>query len=272
LPSIGWEVELPKNPYKNQTYAQDLQLSENYQIFFNIVGLPWNKDNTIIQSEIIRDINKSSGGRNMLIEISTNPSASAQVQARILSELIKGNFIPSLYVSDDPKDIQIKLDKEQLVAFHFSVAIPKDRTNEIKERRKELIMLEDVLALGFTSYERLSSGVVTNWYLDNKKAVSMNSSDSIYRYEARMHEIRSSSIYRLLVEGQLLLFAIFAKNPHNTLSQNWLELYNFMKSKYEQRGIPMRQKERKEAVIELAKDKNLVDDIRKKITKCCQIL
>ena len=82
LPTIGWEVEIPRKPFQSPRYGM-------YALFFDFMGLPRNRNQT---SVIPGNLSTYSPYGSFNWEFSTTPAYSAAVAKRTLCELIKGGF------------------------------------------------------------------------------------------------------------------------------------------------------------------------------------
>ncbi|MDZ4209615.1 MAG: hypothetical protein U1C56_00380, partial [Candidatus Curtissbacteria bacterium] len=134
LPTIGVEVETPRKPFEKQEVSL-------YKEFFDAIGMPRNRANTFPDET------------TTYWEFSPEPSYSAEVQARILSELIKGGFIASLLFSQHPCDIREYLD-DKLVSLHLNLGVPSFLAVNSKQKR-EFRIFSTVLGVAFSSSERL---------------------------------------------------------------------------------------------------------------------
>lgn len=207
LPTIGFEVESPKK-------AGLFYTNKNYGRFFDLIWLPRNKLNPRTHDEQFDRW-----------EFSPPPSYSASVQARILCELIKGGFIPSLAHSQSPEDI-VRLLDDKLVSLHVNLGVPSKITTSLSTDNDNVRTFLAAFALGFTSTQRL----------DNKTSGNMGSFKEVdtataksgkrqERLEIKALEVRTQSTYRLMHEIQNLGAALFAylgdKDSH--LGSHWLD-------------------------------------------------
>lgn len=188
LPTIGVEVETPRKIKRSLNFNQ-------YCTFFDDIGMPRNEANL-------------SSLEGLYWEFSPPPSYSASVQSRIVSELIKGGFIPSLSSSKNPADIIELLDRK-LVSLHVNLGIPGDIKNNDLLFYEEVELLAYALSLAFSSSERIANKA-SNEYFNTKKADKVKGRNIDERLEIKALEVRTESTYRLFKEAQLLGCAMFA--------------------------------------------------------------
>lgn len=211
FPTIGVEIEAPRLRIK----VSDLP---SYASFFDRIGMPRNQ------------INKGSlgGGKfGVFWEFSPHPSSWAGTPSRIISELIKGGFIPSLLGSQKPEDIRHYLDNK-LVSLHVNLGIPMD-TSAVRGRNDNFEAFSNMVSLAFTSPLRLAHRASLR-HFDIKRGEETSKSKLsgqlfVDRLELKALEVRTESTYRLLRESQLLAGALFAflSSGDPWLSQKWQE-------------------------------------------------
>lgn len=212
LPTIGLEVETPRKPLKLS--LADNNLYEQYAQFFDLVGMPRNKINT----------GKS---KYSYWEFSPFPSYSVLVQARILSELIKGGFIPSLNQPYDPNLIMEELD-QKMVSLHVNLGIPNYLG--IDPHNQELNPFACALTFAFDSPERLLYRRSSEFFNVRELNVTALNRGFKQRLEIKALEVSNSSAYRLLHEAQVLGSALFAslsmddKIADSLLARKWIEI------------------------------------------------
>lgn len=200
------------NPRKLFSQEND---SERYAEFFDAIGMPRNK------------INKTP---NSFWEFSPPPSYTAQVQSRILCELIKGGFIPRLINSDDPHHIHRLLDYK-LVSLHVNLGVPAwlaaRQFDAGLDNNDNITFLSAAFCLAFSSAQRLLFRT-TQSIANIKEADPTNKSPSEkpQRIEIKALEVRNASTYRLLEEIQLITASNFAYLCGNdeSLAEIWEEM------------------------------------------------
>ncbi len=192
LPTIGIEVEVPQIPMRFDYETTALKYAE----FFDAMNMPRNRSN-----ERLKNIKSR-------WEFSPKPSYSAQVQARILSELIQGKFIPHLENSKKPEDVRQYLD-ENLVSLHINLGNPPQNQGELMPS-KDAEILSRALAIGYTSTLRLEHRKTKNMpFVDVRKKGSTtplfkNGMWGETRLELRGMEVLDSKTYRALYAAQAL--------------------------------------------------------------------
>ena len=179
LPTIGWEVEIPRYPYQaNGTYYT------KYKNFSNAIGLPINS---------YADV---SGW-----EFAPSPSYSSEVAGFMLNQLIKGGFIASLSDSQDPEEIMKRLDVK-LVSLHINLGLPLRNGGD--EALYDYHLFNAALAIAYTSALRLKNKTFT-LHAFQKDVTSMPGGfGGGGRFEIKDLEVRDSSVYRLMHEAQLV--------------------------------------------------------------------
>lgn len=202
LPTIGIEVEAPRKPFEKQDVSM-------YKEFFDAIGMPRNR------------VNAFPGETAEYWEFSPQPSYSAEVQARILSELIKGGFIASLRFSQDPRDIRQYLD-DKFVSLHLNLGIPPFLAVNYKQER-EFRIFSTVLAVAFSSPERLRERQSNPFFRDKGAADFMRKAPNSRRLEITALEVRTQNTHRLLKTAQILAASMFAScsDPRLPLASYW---------------------------------------------------
>ncbi len=210
FPTIGIEIEVPKKVVNPSDFS-------SYALFFDKVGMPRNRLNATGDHAIL--------GTHW--EFSPPPSYSSETQSRIIAELIRGGFLPSLRSSQKPEDIREYLDNK-LVSLHVNLEILREfLTISLDDTCKTF---SNMLALAFTSPERLMFRTSTAPILIKKGEQTVKSRAfrllDVGRLELKAHEVRTGSTYRLLKEAQLLGGALFAflYGGDPWLSQKWQEI------------------------------------------------
>ena len=201
FPTVGFEVETPLKPFCNRREI----FGNSYRPFFDSIGMPRN---------MVNSDNHISSDAVEYWEFAPKPSFSANVQQRILSELIQGGFIPHLAFSQDPKGIQQHLD-EHLVSLHINIGIPSDIDMTCGLPRRQAEVLGTALAIAYTSplrieqrkqkqtqFAQIKSGVPT---LKSRDVTAQQ-----YRVELKAMEARTPLTYRALSNAQLLFAALFS--------------------------------------------------------------
>lgn len=271
LPSTGLQIELPRRPFEKGTVAEDQQIFDAYKEFSQTVGLPWNKAN------IVYDLERVLPGIKLpftiFIEIETPPSYSAQVQSRIVSELIKANALPSLYSSRNPEDIQTHLDPAQMVALHTNSSFLRRRTKLLHQWQTDFDLAEDLLALAFTSPQRIASAAPRFWRSAEKHAQSIGKRSIIGREEQRMHDIVGPSAYRFMIEDQLIKASLMApvqSNLHALWTHQLRQGIEALHNTYDLTAQYAQDKANKFAA--LARRKDIVGRLRREITRTAQAI
>ena len=202
LPTIGFEVESPRK--------QGNYLTSTYGALFDTLGMPRNKINS---GDVSLTLSFPSW------EFSPPPSYSSAVQTRILCELIKGGYIPSLVDSSEPIDIINNLD-EKLVSLHINFGQPKP---DLNREDLNIFIFVSAFTLSFTSAERLIHRMAVPLFKANKNGIPLAAGESGYRLEVKSLEVRDKDTYRLFYEIQLVAAALFAyiDNSYPFLAQEW---------------------------------------------------
>lgn len=225
LPTIGWEVESP-------SYLFTPGMSGRYTLFFDLIGLPRNKNHTNV-------VPGNPDTYSSRWEFSSAPSYSSAVTNRTLCELIKGDFIPHLLGSSTAKDRQILLD-EKLVSLHINLGIPNwayDTDGEEPSRvNKNFLLLASSFELAYTSSERFThrsqSSVVAD-YKNGEQTAKANMNQA-HRLEVKALEVSDSKTYRLMDELQLMAAALFCtmgkRDP--SIAKVWKKTSNKLQNIY----------------------------------------
>ena len=256
LPTIGIEIESPNKPLRMKPV-----LFDEYARFFDKIGMPRNK------------INKSFveffDGDPSYWEFSPPPSFSARVQSTIISQLIRGNFVPHLQDSQDPDDIKKYL-SNKLVSLHINLGIPPKvglKYGYQLYSNRDLNIFVSSFAVGFTSPKRLECR-------QNKKSffkirVGTQTPKSLWspgRIEVVSMEMRDQSAYRALRQIQLVAVALFAhlENPNSAFGRIWQEAELELFYLYTGTGYISETDELKDnnTVKQMARDKKVVDATR----------
>ncbi|MBI2049678.1 hypothetical protein HYT32_02120 [Candidatus Roizmanbacteria bacterium] len=211
FPTTGIEIEVPRKVVPNSDFPP-------YAEFFDKIGMPRNGTNPNSGKEVL----------GFCWEFSPNPSYYAGTQSRIIAELIKGGFLPSLRLSQYPRDILEYLDSS-LVSLHVNLGGIVNR-EQMQPNYANYDFFSKVFAFAFTSPLRLEHRKSAN-YLSIKegeetlKSIALNLG-SVGRLEVKALEVRTESTYRLLGEIQLLAGAFFAflYDKDDFLSQRWQEV------------------------------------------------
>lgn len=194
LTTIGFEVESPKKLFNRE------QDSMSYAQLFDAIGMPRNKVNDVAY---VNRENTSSWP--IFWEFSPPPSYTASVQTRILCELIKGRFIPSLRRSKDPDDIRQFLD-DKLVSLHINLGVPTSQVGEDWRTRytEDLKLFSTMFPLAFTSSHRLLYRNQSVFYSCKSADQTSKNGGNNSRLELKALEVRDSGTYRMIKEIQLL--------------------------------------------------------------------
>lgn len=214
LPTIGWEVEAPLQPYFIQT--QDKTYTSRLREFNKRIGIPSNR------------INDAPANDDFYWEYATPPAYSADVAARILSELIKGRFIPSLKGTDDPEMIYDYLTQSQ-ISLHINIGIPQTKNNTGSLSyidKNKCRYLASFMALGFSSPLRMEWKKST--LLADIKDADFTDKSGTYRLEMKGLEMRNAKSYRQFQYAQLLSAALFEfyTDPDSELAVHWVSFMN----------------------------------------------
>lgn len=217
LPTIGIEIETPRKVVRKEKFYE-------YAEFFDEIGMPRNK------------INRITFGEDCW-EFSPSPSYCASTQSRIIAELIKGRFIPSLLFSKDGNDVRELLD-DRLVSLHINLGIP--------ENTKMQYLLDKgagfpaILSLAFSSPERLRNrNSRAFWDLKPSEETEKGKGGDLGRLEIKAVELRTENQYRLIKEAQLLGAAFFAFliDKQTPLGKIWSDLITEVTPVFKQFGV-----------------------------------
>lgn len=262
LPTIGIEVEVPRKPYNHQADFP------RYAAFFDTIGMPRNRINTSI-------------GNASHWEFSPPPSFTGAVQTRILCELIKGYFIPSLLYSRNPQDIKEQLD-DKLVSLHINLGIPTNMLARIKEgfygngfqNEPDVQLFASGLAVSFSSTERLRYRSQNDFVFLSNGDKTVKGGGINGRLEIKALEVNTQRTYRLIKETQLLctgLFAHLAGYP-NHLAEKWEEVREEIVPIFDEFGFEPNLMRKQEAVSILISSTSIGQRIRNVLDRKAQEL
>jgi len=215
LPTIGFEIETPRLPFYNHRAI----FPRKYKPFFDSMDMPRNRVNA---DAILNQ------GDVEYWEFSPAPSFSPTVQARIISELVQGGFIPSLLSSQNPTDIETHLDTK-LVSMHINIGFPPNLPILDAENLTAVKNLGIALAVSYSSAKRLEKRRMKDQnFVMRKQAQSTqkNCHADPYLFELKAMELRTEHAYYALYTTQLL-FASFFKSrldPNGKLAEIWSDL------------------------------------------------
>lgn len=263
LPTIGLEVESPRNPY-NRTWAP------RFAIFFDLLGLPRNRINKNVK---VGDLYTYSG----MWEFSTQPAYSAAVANRTLAELIKGNFIPHLQPNGDKnptaEDRRELLDSK-LVSLHVNLGVPSQLTQywltpcngHTSLGNPDITTLGSAFSLAFTSPERLASRTGTN-FIDVKLAEPKPKS-GMHRFEVKALEVSGVETYRLIEEIQSLAAAAFSsmQGDNSSLTEIWKDTSDRISCIYKLYGVTPEMLKNKPVIAAKIRVPGLQDNLRSILT------
>lgn len=218
LPTIGIEVESPYR-LKGTRTSND----SGYRTFCSILKFPYNLANT----------DHTVGPHQNIWEFAPEYSYSAEVQNRILSELIKGRFIPSLLKKQTP-EIERDIEKylwNRLISLHVNLGIPfevNDSSQNYLKILNDFRILGVSFAIAHTSSLRLRNRQNRAFYEDESGEKTYKSNGiGQRRLEFIALEVRESSVFRLIKEAQIIggsMFASLKKDGDTQLSLEWLRL------------------------------------------------
>ena len=203
LPTIGWEVEIPRKPFQTSRAGM-------YALFFDFMGLPRNKNHT--------NITPGNPGPYQVTpffwEFSTAPAYSAAVANRTLCELIKGGFIPHLDGPSTALDRRNLLDNK-LVSLHINLGIPPWLFNVPREgtieSQEDIVLLASSFEFAYTSSERFTHRSQTSVVVSKPaEQTAKNTDPQAYRLELKAFEVGSANTYRLMEEIQLVAATAFS--------------------------------------------------------------
>lgn len=226
LPTIGWEVEARNKSAPH--FPQD-NTKPTYEDFFKAMG--WFNFNNNIKSFWETDV----------VEFSPLPSYTAEVSSRLLSELIKGGFVPSLRKSTDPSDIREYLG-DKLISLHINLGVPKksDKFGDEEARERVSWKFSSIFALGYSSSDRLIHRFTS--HLDSFKSgagegvIDTNKGTSNSgRVEIKALEVRDRSAYRLMWEIQNLgaaFFESYSSSGNSHLANEWNDIESKIREFY----------------------------------------
>lgn len=253
LPSVGIEVESPRRPFMFSSYLYEKY--KYYKEFFDFMGMPRNKVN-------------EDGRISDYWEFSLRPSYSASTQARILSELLKGRFIPSLNRPYDPELVERNLD-HKLVSLHVNLGMFENPdANMGRGITPDFRIFALGLAFAFDSPERLLSRLSDNFFTTkSSNIVSLKRSKA--RLEVKALEVSDSSTYRLLHEAQVIASALFAslsKDPKiakSGLAEKWRETALQICEIFDCLNVNINYLPQKKDAYNLAKETRVSADLRR---------
>lgn len=215
LPTIGVEIETPRLPFYNHRAI----FPSEYKSFFDSIHMERNR----INADAI--LNQ---GDVEYWEFSPAPSFSPTVQARIISELVQGGFIPSLLNSQNPSDIETHLDTK-LVSMHINIGFPPNLPILDAENLTALRNLGIALAISYSSAKRLEKRKMKDHAFVIKKQAQptqKNCPAEPYLFELKAMELRTELAYYALYTTQLLFASFFKSrlNPSGKLAEIWSNL------------------------------------------------
>lgn len=258
LPTIGWEVEIPRKPFNSFWSAK-------YALFFDLLDLPRNR----IHKNVIPG--KEATYPHDMWEFSTTPAFSAAVANRTLAELIKGNFIPHLEIVSGNKpptseDRSRLLDKK-LVSLHVNLGFPEwlESCKPVVESNINILTFGSSFALAFSSPERLywrsQSGIIT---VKNAEPTTKSLSTEPHRFEIKALEVSGSKTYRQIEEIQLLAAAVFCAIGEipSPLTAIWLGVRNKINNIYEHYNVRPQVVLNKATAFNLVRESNIQKELR----------
>jgi len=212
LPTIGLEIESPVLIHKQK----DIQTE--YAAFFDALNFPHNDANT---------------GTFGYFEISTSPSYHWGTQARTLTELIKGGFVPRCLNSDEPGDIRKYL-SSRLISLHVNLGIPLVQAGEIEKNYGSVSGTADTddvklfaisLALSYTSPLRLQARHCAETFEFKESENTPKTSSRHPRLELKALEVRDRNTYRAIAAAQYLGSSLFSAlgTQQSDLTTVWSE-------------------------------------------------
>ena len=257
LPTIGIEVESPRKLFEKERDGL------NYANFFDVLGMPRNRVNFNLSQAFA------------YWEFSPPPSYTASVQTRILSELIKPGFIPSLRYSQNPEDIREYLDNK-LVSLHVNLGVPLSLVgNEWNgwgsKFTKDAELFSSMFPLAFTSPLRLKSRSREPFFADRMAEPTLKDQGGIHgRFELTALEVASASNYRLISEIQLLGACMFSDwtDKNHILGNVWRDVKMAAQEIYQQYGVgPDLLKDNKPDVAKKVEESDISRHLRQVITR-----
>lgn len=261
LPTIGWEVEIPRKPF-------NVSRAGMYALFFDFMGLPRNRDRTSVVPGSPSTYARSS---SFFWEFSTAPAYSAAVASRTLCELIKGGFIPHLDGSSTALDRRDLLD-DKLVSLHINLGIPSWLFNEPREgtieSQEDIVLLASSFEFAYTSPERFSYRSQTS-VVGSKSAeqTTKNNDPQPYRLELKAFEVGSANTYRLMEELQLVTAATFgAMADRDTLIPIWQRTKARIQAVYKKYYLEPKMIVSKTEAADRVRDGDVQKDLRQILT------
>lgn len=229
LPTIGWEVESPRIP----AMKERRKIQDNYSAFSPLIGLPLNRVNSTPYY--------FSSASGWYWEFSPYPAFAWQTQARILSELIQGGFIPHLTDSKQDADILKHLDGK-MVSLHINLGFPKYIEANAKARIykvhwysldkdpkgsffSDLELFAGALAYAYTSPTRLRYRTSRESENIKETGVLTSKNNDAQRIELKALEVNSTKTYELLKIAQLTgaCFFTYFSTHYPELGALWKE-------------------------------------------------
>lgn len=138
---LSFEIEVPNKPFVPNT-SRSLK-DRNYTELFRLLGFPSNKDSAWIDDDFIS------------WEFSTRLAYSWYTQYILASELVRGNFVPSLLVGYNGPAIK-ELLSDNLISFHINLGtgintVPYARPGNITDQ----LLFSSAMAIAYSSPTRL---------------------------------------------------------------------------------------------------------------------
>ena len=202
LPTIGIEIEFPDIV----SYSQKEVLEG--------VGIHY-------------EIDSPAKRRHEVFEINPGFSYTAEVQARMLQDLISLEIIPQ---HGDP---ELPEDEDHPYSLHLNFGFPSEYLLRGQELPREHLLVSDVLTIGFTSKARLDTRQTFVSIQKRPAETSTKNEESMplgrERSEIRLLEFTGKESFRLLKEAQLLM--ALANNSFKVKSVKWKGERSFLETK-----------------------------------------
>lgn len=261
LPTIGWEVEIPRKPFQTSRAGM-------YALFFDFMGLPRNRNHT----SIVPGNPSTYAYSSFLWEFSTAPAYSAVVVSRTLCELIKGGFIPHLEGPVTALDRRNLLD-DKLVSLHINLGIPPWLFNRPREgaidSQEDIVLLASSFELAYTSPERFTYRSQSSM-VGSKTAeqTAKNNGPQAYRLELKAFEVGGANTYRLMEEIQLVTAATFnaMADRDGPLTMVWQKTRDAVRAVYEKYYIQPKIIGDKVAAADKVREADVQRDLRRILT------
>ncbi len=233
LPTIGWEVEIPRKPFRIQASRTGM-----YALFFDFMGLPRNRNHSYVVPGNLGTYSNASFNW----EFSTAPAYSAAVVNRTLCELIKSGFIPHLDGESTASD-RIELLDDKLVSLHINLGIPPGLSSKPREgafeSQEDIVLLASGFEFAYTSPERFTNRSQTS--IAASKIAELTAKSIVpqeiqaYRLELKAFEVGGVSTYRLMEEIQFVAAATFCAmtEPDVPLATIWRNTKSRLQTAYE---------------------------------------